>query len=74
MGDTIKVCFLEADLRDQRDGLIGDLTIAESELSDRQFVQIEVSDPLTMVDLRNDGAIKMGVPTDVAKSSKQSLA
>lgn len=74
MGDTIKVCFLEAVLRDQRDGLIGDLTIAESELSDRQFVQIEVSDPLTMVDLRNDGAIKMGVPTDVAKSSKQSLA
>jgi hypothetical protein len=74
MGDTIKVCFLEAVLRDQRDGLIGDLPIAESELRDRQFVQIEVNDLLTMVDLRNDGAIKMGVPTDVAKSSKQSLA
>ncbi|AHG49011.1 hypothetical protein RLEG12_08710 (plasmid) [Rhizobium leguminosarum bv. trifolii CB782] len=74
MGDTVKVCFLEALLRDQRDGLIGDLPIAESELRDRQFAQIEVIDALTMVDLRDDGAIKMGVPTDVAKSSKQSLA
>ena len=27
-----------------------------------------------MVDLRDDGPIKMGVPTDVAKGSKQSLA
>ncbi|MDQ0564134.1 hypothetical protein QO004_005952 [Rhizobium mesoamericanum] len=73
-GDTFKVCFLKALLRDQRDGLIGDLPIAESELRDRQFAQIEVIDTLTMVDLRDDKAIKMGVPTDVAKSSKQSLA
>jgi hypothetical protein len=74
MGDTVKVCFLEAVLRDQRDGLIGDLPIAESALHDRQYAQIEVIAPLTMVDLRDDGAIKMGVPSDVAKSSKQSLA
>lgn len=74
MGDTVKVCFLEAVLRDQRDGLIGDLPIAESELHDRRYAQIEVIAPLTMVDLRGDGGIKMGVPTDVAKSSKQSLA
>lgn len=74
MGDTVKVCFLEAVLRDQRDGLIGDLPIAESELHDRQYAQIEVTSQLTMVDLRDDGPIKMGVPTDVAKSSKQSLA
>ncbi|MBW9116383.1 RES family NAD+ phosphorylase [Rhizobium cauense] len=74
MGDTIKVCFLEAVLRDQRDGLIGDLAIAESDLHNRQYAQIEVIAPLKMVDLRDDGAIKMGVPTDVAKSSKQSLA
>lgn len=53
-------------LRDQRDGLIGDLPIAESELGDRQIAQVEVLDLLTMVDLRDDGAIKMGVPTDVA--------
>lgn len=74
LGDTVKVCFLEAVLRDQRDGLIGDLPIAESELHERQYAQIEVVEPLKMVDLRDDGPIKMGVPTDVAKSSRQSLA
>jgi len=74
MGDTVKVCFLEAVLGDQRDGLIGDLPIAESALHDRQYAQIEVIASLTMVDLRADGAIRMGVPSDVAKSSKQSLA
>lgn len=74
MGNTVKVCFLEAVLRDQRDGLIGDLPIAESALHDRQYAQIEVIASLTMVDLRADGAIRMGVPSDVAKSSKQSLA
>lgn len=74
MGDTVKVCFLKAVLRDQRDGLIGDLPIAESALHDRQYAQIEVIASLTMVDLRADGAIRMGVPSDVAKSSKQSLA
>ena len=74
LGDTVKVCFLEAVLRDQRDGVLGDLPIAESELYDRNFAEIEVTTPLTMVDLRDDGPIKMGVPTDVAKGSKQSLA
>ncbi|QIB41434.1 RES family NAD+ phosphorylase (plasmid) [Rhizobium oryzihabitans] len=74
LGDTVKVCFLEAVLRDQRDGLIGDLPIAESELHDRQYAQIEVVEALKIVDLRDDGPIKMGVPTDVAKSSRQSLA
>ena len=74
LGDTVKVCFLEAVLRDQRDGVLGDLPIAESELYDRNFAEIEVINPLMMVDLRDDGPIKMGVPTDVAKGSKQSLA
>lgn len=74
LGETVKVCFLEAVLRDQRDGVLGDLPIAESELYDRHFAEIEVTAPLTMIDLRDDGPIKMGVPTDVAKGSKQSLA
>lgn len=73
LGDSVKVCFLEAVLRDQRDGLIGNLPIAESELHDRQYAQIEVVAPLKMVDLRDDGPVKMGVPTDVAKASDQKL-
>jgi hypothetical protein len=34
LGESLKVCFLEAVLRDQRDGLIGDLPIEEAELSE----------------------------------------
>lgn len=74
LGETVKVCFLEAVLRDQRDGTIGDLPIGMSELYDRHYAEIEIANPLAMVDLRDDGAIVMGVPTDVAKASAQTLA
>jgi hypothetical protein len=74
LGETVKVCFLEAVLRDQRDGAIGDSLIAESNLHDRNFSDIEVVADMAMIDLRNDGPIRMGVPTDVIKGSKQSLA
>ena len=74
LGETLKVCFLEAVLRDQRDGVIGDLPIAEAELHIRHYAQIEVVTPLTLVDLREEGAIVMGVPSDVAKATSHSLA
>lgn len=74
LGDTLKVCFLEAVLRDRRDGAIGDLPMEERELHDRHYAQIEVATPLEMVDLRDEGAIVMGVPTDVAKATRQTLA
>ena len=68
LGDTVKVCFLEALLRDQRDGAIGDLPMEEAELHDRHYAEIEITVPLKMIDLRDDGPIAMGVPTDVAKA------
>jgi RES domain len=74
LGETLKVCFLEALLRDQRDGTIGDLPIAEAELDDRHYVEIENVRPLHLVDLRDDGAVIMGVPSDVAKATSQTLA
>lgn len=74
LGDTVKVCFLEAVLRDQRAGAIGDLPMEESELHARRYAEIEVAAPLEMVDLREDGAIVMGVPSDVAKASRQTLS
>lgn len=74
LGDTLKVCFLEAVLRDRRDGEAGSLLIGEDELRERRYAEIEVVSDLTMVDLRNDRAIRMGVPTDVARASIQSLA
>ena len=74
LGETVKVCFLETVVRDQRDGLIDDLLIDEAEITARRYDEIEVNSDLRLVDLRDDQAIRMGVPTDVARSSRQSLA
>ena len=74
LGDTFEVCFLEAVLRDRRDGLVGDLPIEEKEIYARRYAEIETIADLRLVDLREDHAIRMGVPTDVAKSSRQTLA
>ncbi|TAZ65504.1 RES domain-containing protein [Rhizobium ruizarguesonis] len=74
LGETLKVCFLEAVLRDRRDGLIGDLPLEEKEIYARRYAEVETIADLSLVDLRDDHAIRMGVPTDVAKSSRQSLA
>jgi hypothetical protein len=73
LGDTLKVCFLEAVLRDRRDGAAGSLLIGEDELHERDYAEVEVASPLVLVDLRNDSAIRMGVPTDVARASSQTL-
>ena len=70
----MKVCFLEAMLRDQRDGTIADLPIAETELHGRRYAEIEIVRPLRMVDLRDDSAVIMGVPSDVAKATSQTPA
>jgi hypothetical protein len=74
LGETLKVCFLEAILRDRRDGETEDLPIAETELAARSYAEVEVAQPLRLIDLRGDAAIRMGVPSDVARSSQQSVA
>lgn len=74
LGETLEVCFLEAVLRDRRDGAIGDLPIDEQELHDLQFAEVEVVEPLIMVDLRGHHPVRMGVPSDVAKASSQTLS
>jgi hypothetical protein len=74
LGDTLKVCFLKAVLRDRRDGAHGSLLLGEDELQDRHYATIEIASPLNMVDLRGDGAVRLGVPTDVARASRQTLA
>ncbi len=74
LGESLKVCFVEAVLRDQRDGVIGDLPMEEAELHRRYYAEIEITDPLRLVDMREDGSVVMGVPTDVVKASSQTLA
>src|SRR5580704_11704295 len=54
-GQTLQACFLEAVLRDQRNGVVGDFPIAEGELHTRRYVLVEPATPLNMIDLRGDG-------------------
>jgi RES domain len=74
LGETLKVCFLEAVLRDKRNGVVGDYPLDETELRARRLAVVEVATPLAMVDLRGDGGIRMGVPSDVSRASGQRLA
>ncbi len=74
MGETLRVCFLEAVLRDKRNGTVGDYPMDEIELRSRRIAVVEVVKPLAMVDLRGDGGVRMGVPSDVSRASDQRLA
>lgn len=74
LGLSLKVCFLETILRDERDGIVGQVEIAESELDDRCYAEIRVRDELQLLDLTGDGPVRMGIPSDVARSRRQALA
>ena len=74
LGTSLKVCFVEAVLRDQRNGAVADYPIEERELHDRKYAEATIREPLVLVDLRGDGPLRMGVPSDVARGSRQSLA
>lgn len=74
LGSTLKVCFIEAVLRDRRNGAIGDYPIEERELAQLRYTEIIVRSPLRLVDLRGDGPLRMGVPSDVAGSTRQGPA
>ena len=74
LGTSLKVCFVEAVLRDVRNGVVGDYPIGESDIRARHYAAIETIEPLRVVDLRDDGPLRMGVPSDVVRGSNQSLA
>jgi hypothetical protein len=74
LGSSLKVCFLETILRDERDGIVGHVEIAESELDDRRYGEIKVREALQVLDLTGDGPVRMGIPSDVARSSRQALS
>lgn len=74
LGSSLKVCFVEAILRDQADGRIGDVLIEESELSARTYASVRLDAALSLIDLRGDGPLRMGIPSDVARASRQALA
>jgi hypothetical protein len=74
LGSSLKVCFLETLLRDERDGIVGPIDMAESELDDRCYAEIRVRHVLRLLDLTGDGPVRMGIPSDVARGRRQSLA
>lgn len=74
LGSSLKVCFLEAVLRDQRDGLVGSRPLGRTVLADRAVAAIEPTRALRLIDLRGDGPVRMGIPSDVAGGANQTLA
>lgn len=74
LGLSLKVCFLEAVLRDERDGVVGDYLMDETELDTRRYAEVQVREALKLIDLRGDGPVRMGVPSDVPRGSRQTLA
>ena len=74
VGSSVKVCFLEAIVRDERDGTFGAIEISEAELDDRLYAEIRLAERLRLLDLRGDGPVRMGIPSDVCRGSQQGLA
>jgi hypothetical protein len=74
LGASLKVCFVETVLRDRRNGAVADFPIEESELRNWRYAEIAVRERLSLVDLRGDAPIRMGIPSDVVGASTQRLA
>ena len=74
LGSSLKVCFIETILRDDRDGIVGEVEVEEAELDDRCYAEVRVREPLRLLDLTGDGPVRMGIPSDVVRGSRQGLA
>ena len=74
IGSSLKVCFLETILRDERDGIVGEVEVDESELDDRLYTEVRVREPLQLLELTGDGPVRMGIPSDVVRGSRQRLS
>lgn len=54
--------------------MVGDYPIEEAELIERRYAEIVATSSLNLVELRRDARIRMGIPSDVAGSTRQTLA
>ena len=72
-GSSLKVCFLERVLRDLRNGQLGDVPIPYAELEQLMCAEVTTVRPLSLVDLRGDNPVRMGVPTDAVRASSHRL-
>ena len=69
LGATLKVCFLEAVLRDKRNGQVDEYSLDEAEIHARVNATTAPLRALRLVDVRGDGPVRMGIPTDVVRAS-----
>jgi hypothetical protein len=74
LGSSLYVCFAKAVVRYNRDGSVTDYLIPQTDLERYRFAEIAVITPLLLVDLRGSAPIRMGVPSDVVRGKKQTLA
>lgn len=69
LGASVNSNVAETLVRDRGDGRLGDLPLELTELETWACAEIEVVAPLRLVDLRGDGPLRMGVPSDVAHAA-----
>lgn len=73
LGRALKVCFLEAIVRDRGDARLGPLPIGMAQLEHTICAEIAPKAGLALVDLRGDGPVRMGVPTDAVRAADPSM-
>jgi hypothetical protein len=73
LGSDVKVCFLEVILRDRGVGRTQAFPIEWAELEEWTCAELQIKQTLRLVDLRGDGLVRMGIPTDVARAGSQEL-
>lgn len=74
LGTSPIVCFAEAVLRDRRDGFHNTFPLDETDITTRVYATLVNTASLRLVDLRGNGALRLGVPSNVLGARDQSLA
>lgn len=68
-GESLKVCLLEVMLGRAAENHQGTIEIAESELFDWRRAIVRQDADLKLVDLRGDGLVRLGMPSDALRHS-----
>ena len=68
------MAFVETVLRDRGEGRVDPVPIPYAELAEYTCATIAIIEELRLIDLCGDGALRMGVPTDVVGAKDQTLS